>query len=123
MPSDAALAPVSENYYGFELGCVVRDNIVCEPGNVNWAGRDHGNSKNSFAQLMQLHGMLENTVLSLPFLEVHWYVDQATETPFYICSEFQCLFFWIKATYGPSAQKYPAVGSAAHTNEKDCQYA
>lgn len=26
-------------HYGFELGCVVRDNIVCEPGNMKWAGQ------------------------------------------------------------------------------------
>lgn len=74
-------------HYGFELGWVVRNDMVCEPEEVKRAGRgDYGNSKNSFAPLMQVHGMLENTVLSLPFLEDPWYTDQATETPFYICS-------------------------------------
>lgn len=42
---------------------------------------------------MQLHIMLENTAVLLPFLEVTWYANQSTETPSYICSKFQSFVF------------------------------
>lgn len=100
MPSDAALAPASENNSLWIWIGLCREGQHCLWARKREVGRtgDYGNSKNSFAQSMQLRGMLENTVLSLPFLEVPWYADQATETPFYICSEFHCFFFTMKAT-------------------------
>lgn len=33
---------------------------------------------------MQLHIMLENTAVLLPFLEVPWYANRSTEIPYYL---------------------------------------
>lgn len=95
MPSDAVLAPVSEKnllWIWTGLGSEELYGLWTRKGEEGRTG-DYDNSKNRFAPLMQVHSMLENTVLSLPFLEGPWYTDQATETPFYICLRNFSAFF------------------------------